>query len=883
MGNVYKPIPCGGLIRPQPYNVYKNWVVTNSNYRDDYYQISLLKGITPLYNQKINVSESINGVIAAETDEVTNSGSNNTSLLSNMFQKNVWSSTNQTFYKYRAGNERILFTSASIFSIPQRRMGDGVKPGSISITDRNTGAASYYNDTKLNEYHGHIKDIGIDTSLYPLYDNLIGYWGFNNELHNRSVYDVPMVKDGSNYSHHAVGKCLTFKDGINTTGTVAPSGRQITLNGSSSYVRVDHNSEFNFFKNDSYAISMWVTLPQLQFDTSDDYNWLVSKNGTYRDYIVDNSSYQVQQRRNIATSIYPFDLKVYNQRSTEYGKVIASISDGLNTTEITSSTVFNDSTQHHIVFNKTSTNLELWVDGTMEASSSLSFNGQVWNEYDIVFGSRYLSDAGNDIVSSGFNALSGSMDEIRMYNTSLSSTEIGLLASNDYTSGSAYQTDVVGEVFYKSGIICISDPRPKYKNMFMGKTGNWDYPTGLTDYGFNVTYKSTKQLQEVSVICEIGASEFNVSQNPSLRVNEDIDNELLKGFVTGSDFRTYVTTIGLYNDFGDLIAIGKLGSALKNRYDTDVSVKVRFDLDGPFGTPSTLGLPLDDPNPTLTQNLDGGFTWNTPTIPTDWAVTSDNVIEVIPKSNVPKGKCPIVPAKTLDTEYATLWLKADVGINSGSVSNGDAVYVWADQSEYGNDFTQPTAVRQGTYNTSSIELNGNPSVTFLNFDVMQLLNTNLFPLTGSNYTIYAVARNNSTITIPTTLGAYYSFGNDSLFVQTNGRVGVDFENPNISGPTSSFVRYNDRVLTIDSILVDDNPHVYTIRNGAGLKQFYVDNVEYVNQAGSIDPSLGLSHFIGGWNNAHLDGQFAEIIVYNTRHSDSKRLEIENTLKLKYGI
>ena len=116
----------------------------------------------------------------------------------------------------------------------------------------------------------------------------------------------------------------------------------------------------------------------------------------------------------------------------------------------------------------------------------------------------------------------------------------------------------------------------------------------------------------------------------------------LKSFVTGSDFRTYVTTIGLYNDFGDLIAIGKLGSALKNRYDTDVSVKVRFDLDGPFGTPSTLGLPLDDPNPTLTQNLDGGFTWNTPTIPTDWAVTSDNVIEVIPKSNVPKGKCPNV-------------------------------------------------------------------------------------------------------------------------------------------------------------------------------------------------------------------------------------------------
>jgi hypothetical protein len=730
MGNVYKPIPCGGLIRPQPYNVYKNWVVTNSNYRDDYYQISLLKGITPLYNQKINVSESINGVIAAEADEVTNSGSNNTSLLSNMFQKNVWSSTNQTFYKHRAGNERILFTSASIFSIPQRRMGDGVKPGSISITDKNTGNASYYSDTKLNEYHGHIKDLGIDTTLYPLYDNLIGYWGFNNELHNRSVYDVPMVKDGSNYSHHAVGKCLTFKDGINTTGTVAPSGRQITLNGSSSYVRVDHNSEFNFFKNDSYAISMWVTLPELQPDLSDTYNWLVSKNGTYRDYIVDNSSYQVQQRRNIATSIYPFDLKVYNQNDeTNYGKLVASISDGLNTTEITSSTTINDSSQHHIVFNKTSTNLELWIDGTMEISSSLSFNGQVWNEYDILFGSRYLSDAGNDIVSSGFNALSGSMDEIRMYNTSLSSTEIGLLASNDYTSGSAYQTDVVGEVFYKSGIICISDPRPKYKNMFMGQTGNWDYPSGLTDYGFDVTYKSTKQLQEVSVICEIGASEFNVSQNPSLRVNEDIDNELLKGFITGSDFRTYVTTIGLYNDFGDLIAIGKLGSALKNRYDTDVSVKVRFDLDGPFGTPSTLGLPLDDANPTLTQNLDGGFTWNTPTIPTDWAVTSDNVIEVIPKSTVPKGKCPNV---TPPGRYSLNFDGVDERLISGTET--------ALNLEWSTPFTVEMWYRQDTEPTSFTTMfntRGPNGILMRRQKTNGLLYFELWGGSGTNTRIYA--------------------------------------------------------------------------------------------------------------------------------------------------
>jgi hypothetical protein len=613
MGNVFKPIPCGGLIRPQPYNVYKNWVVTDSNYRDDYYQISLLKGITPLYNQKINVSESIDGSIGAEVDELTNSGSNNATLLSNMFQKNVWSSINQTFYKHRAGNERILFTSASIFSIPQRRMGDGLKPESLSIDDRSsTSTKTNYTDVKLNEYHGHIIDSSITTSSFAKYSKLIGYWGFNDELHNRTILNVPVITDGSNFNNNGVGKDLTFKDGIDTTGArTEPSGRQAQLNGSSSYVRVDHNNNFNFFKDDTYALSMWVTLPVSQSDVSDDYNWLASKNGTYREYTVDNSLNQVLRRRNVATSIYPFDLKVYNQNlSTDSGKLVASISDGLNTTSITSSTTVNDSSQHHVVFNKTSTNLELWVDGTMEASSSLSINDQVWNEYDMLFGSRYLSDGGFDIISSGFNSLSGSIDELRIYNTNLSSTEIGLLSSNDYQSGSAYQTSVVGDAFYKHGIICISDPRPKYKNLFMGRTGNWNYTFGIANYGFTTRYKSTKQLQEVSILCEIGASEFNVSQNPSLRINEDINNEQLKGFVTGSDFRTYVTTIGLYNDLGELLAIAKLGSALKNRYDTDITVKVRFDLDGPFGTPSTMGIPPDEPNITLTETSPGTFIWN---------------------------------------------------------------------------------------------------------------------------------------------------------------------------------------------------------------------------------------------------------------------------------
>jgi hypothetical protein len=175
----------------------------------------------------------------------------------------------------------------------------------------------------------------------------------------------------------------------------------------------------------------------------------------------------------------------------------------------------------------------------------------------------------------------------------------------------------VGEVFYKHGIMVVSDPRPLYKNVLVGASGSWDYGTqdefenvNRKEFGWKVKYKSTKQLHEVSVMCEIGADEFNVSQNPSLKVNNNPNSEFLQDFVTGSDFRNYFTTIGLYNPNGDLIAVGKLASAIQNRSDVDITVKVRFDLDGPFGTPTTGSLePVGRPA-TITKTKDGRFIWN---------------------------------------------------------------------------------------------------------------------------------------------------------------------------------------------------------------------------------------------------------------------------------
>ena len=616
MAEALKPINGGGL-QLYPFNSFKRWIVTHTNYRNDYYQISILKGVSPLFNEKVPLSSSLNNELVADSTELDNSNSGNTSFLSSKEQKVVWSGLNQMFFKHRVNNERDLFTSASVFSIPQNRLGDGIKPNSIVIEDNSNadiGAATDISDRKIDEYHGYMydTDLTINTSSYVAFGDLIGYWGFDDEVVPRYTQYDKIILDRSGYTNHASGVNLTYSPGILTSGDLSlPSGTKVTLDGATSYVKIKNNTRLSPMKGNDYAISLWTILPTSQSDTGRDYNWVLNKNGTFSEEYLDSKLKPHNRNRNSITPIYPYDIKVYNQNTTENGKLSISLSDGKRTSEVTSSTYVNDG-QHHIVFNKTGSLLELWIDGVKESSSSIELRSDIWNQYDVLLGSQYVTDtatigtAVRGDVSSNFGTLSGSLDEVRFYRRALTETQIQHLSNNDYLTGSAYQSDIVGEVFYNHGIIVISDPRPKYKNVWVGQ-GNWDYDTST--YGWNTRYKSTKKLFETSVVCEIGSSEFNISTNPTLRKNNDETSQFLKPFVTGSNFSPYFTTIGLYNKVGELLAVAKLASAIQTRPDVDISVKVRFDLDGAFGTPTIPDVIPTEETQSLTQNSEGNFIW----------------------------------------------------------------------------------------------------------------------------------------------------------------------------------------------------------------------------------------------------------------------------------
>jgi hypothetical protein len=124
------------------------------------------------------------------------------------------------------------------------------------------------------------------------------------------------------------------------------------------------------------------------------------------------------------------------------------------------------------------------------------------------------------------------------------------------------QTARVGNVFGKQGLVVVSSPDYRYND--------------IINTAYTSSYKSTISLYEHSVLVRLDSGDFNVSQNPTVLTDNGYN---IQSFATGSDFSPYITTIGLYNDLGQLLMIGKLATPIRKRNDVDMSFLINIDLD----------------------------------------------------------------------------------------------------------------------------------------------------------------------------------------------------------------------------------------------------------------------------------------------------------------
>lgn len=88
-----------------------------------------------------------------------------------------------------------------------------------------------------------------------------------------------------------------------------------------------------------------------------------------------------------------------------------------------------------------------------------------------------------------------------------------------------------------------------------------------------IKFNSTITILEHQYKCIINPSDFKVSQNPtSLDENSEI-----KEIFNDKDFSPYITSIGLYNDDRELLAVAKLSKPLPTSKYLDTTIIVKMD------------------------------------------------------------------------------------------------------------------------------------------------------------------------------------------------------------------------------------------------------------------------------------------------------------------
>jgi hypothetical protein len=89
------------------------------------------------------------------------------------------------------------------------------------------------------------------------------------------------------------------------------------------------------------------------------------------------------------------------------------------------------------------------------------------------------------------------------------------------------------------------------------------------------SFSSSLTIYETQYKATIRENEFNFSQNPSI-ISSSLDGTIYN-FATSSYFAPYVTTVGLYDDAQNLLAVGKLSQPLPTSRTTDTTIFINID------------------------------------------------------------------------------------------------------------------------------------------------------------------------------------------------------------------------------------------------------------------------------------------------------------------
>lgn len=161
-----------------------------------------------------------------------------------------------------------------------------------------------------------------------------------------------------------------------------------------------------------------------------------------------------------------------------------------------------------------------------------------------------------------------------------------------YASGSNPK-QYVGDIIYPHGMIIITDS--SYATVLSNAWNSYLVGgRGATIDNLVISWQSSQPIFTHNYHCRLRESEYNFTYNPSAlssslktvydsnsdiyNISASVSNGYLNDNVTGSAFQPYITSVGLYNDANELIAVGKMSRPVPKSANTDMTIIVKIDI-----------------------------------------------------------------------------------------------------------------------------------------------------------------------------------------------------------------------------------------------------------------------------------------------------------------
>ena len=221
------------------------------------------------------------------------------------------------------------------------------------------------------------------------------------------------------------------------------------------------------------------------------------------------------------------------------------------------------------------------TDNSTDATKTLVDDG-VGNIYDNTYSSSYA------IASESFgpeaSSLTGSIIGNVMYGQGLivitetgSYNRVGSTSGSDGWSVSFKSTQTI----YEREVFCNVERGEflglKNPTAYPGNSGSFSIPEGLFSGSYSVGHRNISTLFPASSSFKTKEVTDEISGETYLTNDNYRGTGSYQDFVTGSNFAPYITTIGLYDDNDDLLAVGRLAKPVKNDKELNISFILRFD------------------------------------------------------------------------------------------------------------------------------------------------------------------------------------------------------------------------------------------------------------------------------------------------------------------